>query len=108
MPGAHPKDVSALIDAVSKHLAGVELRALVLLLLKIKTSNDRLWWINELASWYERHKDYLSEKTYNENTGRYWYKHKLLRRSYFTIKRALPNKFHLPQQSQNTSYYQRH
>ncbi len=77
-----------------KHLAGVELRALVLLLLKIKTANDRLWWINELASWYERHKDYLSEKTYNENTGRYWYRHKLLRRSYFTIKRALPNMFH--------------
>ena len=77
-----------------KHLAGVELRALVLLLLKIKTLNERLWWINELASWYERHKNYLSEKTYNENTGRYWYKHKLLRRSYFTIKRALPNMFH--------------
>ena len=77
-----------------KHLAGVELRALVLMLLKIKSSNDRLWWINELASWYDRHKDYLSEKTLNENTGRYWYKHKLLRRSYFTIKRALPNMFH--------------
>ncbi len=62
-----------------KHLAGVELRALG---------------INELRSWYDRHKDYLSEKTYNEDTGRYWYKHKLLRRSYFTIKRALPNMFH--------------
>lgn len=94
MPGTHPKDVPALVDAVSKHLAGVELRALVLLLLKIKTANDRLWWINELTSWYERHKDYLGEKAYNENTGRYWYKHKLLRRSYFTIKRALPNMFH--------------
>ena len=77
-----------------KHLAGVELRALVLMLLKIKVFNDRLWWINELSSWYNRHKDYLDEKTYNEDTGRYWYKHKLLRRSYFTIKRALPNMFH--------------
>lgn len=77
-----------------KHPAGVELRALVLKLLKIKSSNDRLWWINELSVWYDRHKDYLGEKTYNEDTGRYWYKHKLLRRSYFTIKRALPNMFH--------------
>jgi len=77
-----------------KYLAGVELRALVLMLLKIKSSNDRLWWINELTIWYDRHKDYLSEKTYNEDTGRYWYKRKLLRRSYFTIKRALPNMFH--------------
>jgi hypothetical protein len=77
-----------------KHLAGVELRTLVMLLLRIKTSNERLWGVNELTSWYERHKDYLAEKTYNEDTGRYWYKHKLLRRSYFTIKRALPNMFH--------------
>lgn len=64
------------------------------MLLKIKSSNDRLHWINELTLWYNRHKDYLAEKVYNENTGRYWYKHKLLRRSYFTIKRALPNMFH--------------
>jgi Transposase, Mutator family len=77
-----------------KHLAGVELRALVLMLLSIKASNDHVWWIKELTNWYNRHKDYLAEKNYNENTGRYWYKHKLLRRSYFTIKRALPNMFH--------------
>jgi hypothetical protein len=77
-----------------KHLAGVELKALVMLLLKIKTINDRLWWVSEIEKWYNSHKDYLGEKTYNENTGRYWYKHKLLRRSYFTIKRALPNMFH--------------
>jgi hypothetical protein len=77
-----------------KHLAGVELRRLVLLLLKIKSPNDRLWWIRELSNWYDRHKDYLGEKTFNDDTLRYWYKHKLLRRSYFTIKRALPNMFH--------------
>ncbi len=77
-----------------KHPAGVELRTLVLMLLKIKSSNDRLHWTNELTAWYNRHKDYLAEKAYNKGTGRYWYKHKLLRRSYFSIKRALPNMFH--------------
>ncbi len=77
-----------------KHMAGVELRKLVLLLLKIRTGNDRLFWISELNSWYQAHKDYLQEKTFNPATGRYWYTHKLLRRSYFTIKRALPNMFH--------------
>lgn len=76
-----------------KHEAGVELRFLVLMLLKIKTNNDRLWWVNNLKNWKEKYQDYLSEKTYNKDTGRYWYKHKLLRRSYFTIKRALPNMF---------------
>ncbi len=74
-----------------RHLAGVELRQLVLLLLKIKTENDRIYWSKELDQWYLRHKAYLQEKAINEQTG---YKHKLLRRFYFTIKRALPNMFH--------------
>ena len=77
-----------------KHEAGIELRALVLLLLKIKTDNDRTFWTTELNKWHMLHKTYLAEKTINKETSRYWYTHKLLRRSYFTIKRALPNMFH--------------
>jgi hypothetical protein len=77
-----------------KHDAGIELRSLVLLLLQIKTENDRLYWTKEIEQWYGRHKNYLQQKSYNEKTGRYWYTHKLLRRSYLTIKRALPNMFH--------------
>lgn len=77
-----------------KHPSGVELRALVLMLLRIKTQNDRLYWTAELQGWYRRHEVYLKEKTFHQPTGRYWYTHKPLRRSYFTIKRALPNMFH--------------
>ena len=77
-----------------RHLAGVELRHLVTQLLWIRTDNDRVHWTRQLESWFDRHKDYLQEKTINQQTGRYWYTHKLLRRSYFTIKRALPNMFH--------------
>lgn len=77
-----------------KHVAGLQLRALVLLLLKIKTDNDKMFWVKEFNDWYIRHKQYLNEKTFQPLTGRYWYTHKLLRRSYLTIKRALPNMFH--------------
>ena len=77
-----------------KHCSGVELRQLVLMLMQIKTQNDRLYWTLELGLWYDRHKTYLQQKTIHQQTGRYWYTHKLLRRSYFTIKRALPNMFH--------------
>lgn len=76
-----------------KHTAGIELRRLVLMLLKIKTENDRLYWIRELEQWHNHHKTYIEEKTINPQTGKYWYTHKLLRRSYYTIKRALPNMF---------------
>jgi hypothetical protein len=77
-----------------KHLAGIELRQLVLQIMAIKTENDRLYWTRQFSAWHERHKVYLQEKTFNQSTGRYWYTHKLLRRSYLTIKRALPNMFH--------------
>lgn len=77
-----------------KHPSGVELRALVLMLLRIKSNNDQLFWIQQLEQWYGQHKAYLAEKTYNPLTGKYWFTHKLLRRSYRTIKRALPNMFH--------------
>lgn len=77
-----------------KHDSGRELRQLVLMLLKIETENDKLFWGRQLDLWHNKHKDYISEKSFNEETGRYWYTHKLTRRSYFTIKRALPNMFH--------------
>jgi hypothetical protein len=77
-----------------KHIAGIELRDMVLKLMKIKTSNDRLFWCKSLELWHQRHKAYLQEKTIHSESGRYWYTHKLLRRSYITIKRALPNMFH--------------
>jgi len=77
-----------------QHTSGQELRRLVLLILKIKTRNDRMYWTRELNQWHKHYKDYLNEKTYNPETERYWYTHKMLRRSYFTIKRALPNMFH--------------
>lgn len=77
-----------------KHPAGQELRHLVLQILKIKTNNDRLHWTGEFRKWHEQYKDYINEKTHNTDTGRYWFTHKLLRRSYITINRALPNMFH--------------
>ena len=77
-----------------KHESGQELRKVVLLLLKIKTKNDQIAWIKELKAWYEKHKLYMNEKTYQTESNRYWYTHKLLRRSYQTINRALPNMFH--------------
>jgi Transposase, Mutator family len=73
--------------------AGKELRSIVLLLHLIKTHNDRQAWVQQLFAWGIRHSDFLKEKSYKPQTGRYWYKHKLIRRSFLTMKRALPNMF---------------
>lgn len=77
-----------------KHIAAIELRRLVLQLLQIKTENDRIYWTRCLNDWFIRYKEYLNEKTFKEESGRYWFTHKMLRRSYYTIKRAMPNMFH--------------
>lgn len=58
-----------------KHSSGVELRQLVLMLMQIKTQNDRIYWTLELGLWYDRHKTYLQQKTIHQQTGRYWYTH---------------------------------
>ena len=77
-----------------KHIAAIELRKIVLDLMKIKTNNDRIYWTKSFYKWYDCYKDYINEKVYNEQTDRYWYKHRLLRRSYQVIHKAMSNMFH--------------
>lgn len=73
--------------------AGIELRVIVLMIHRIKENNDKQYWIQSLFAWEIKFKDFLKEKSYKVETGRYWYKHRLIRRSFFTMKRALPNMF---------------
>ena len=49
------------------------------------------YWIKEFLDWFEKHKDFLNEKSYSLETGRYWYTHKMVRRSFNVIKKAIPN-----------------
>jgi transposase-like protein len=73
--------------------AGKELRGLILMINRIKTHNDKRYFEQCLLAWELKFHDFLKERSYKPETGRYWYKHKMIRRSYFTIKRALPNMF---------------
>ena len=77
-----------------KTVPGIELRSIVSKLHTIKTVEDRDYWIVRLAKWYQRHESFLNEKSYQLTTGRYWYKHKLVRRSFMVIRKALPDMFH--------------
>ena len=72
---------------------GKELRLIISKLHLIQSYHDRDYWIVSLINWYEKHKDFINQKSYNIETGRYWYTHKLIRRSFSVIKRALPEMF---------------
>jgi hypothetical protein len=77
-----------------KSLPGIELRRIVSQLHIIKNREDWGYWIVNLNAWHERHQDYLKEKSYHELTGRYWFKHKMVRRAFMVLKKAIPNMFH--------------
>ena len=81
------------LTANPSYEAGKELRLLVLMIHKIKTHNDKQYWVQALLAYQARFHDFLKERSYKPETGRYWYKHKLIRRALYTIKRALPNMF---------------
>ena len=77
-----------------KSEAGIELRQIVNKLHTITDHDKRDYWIVSLVRWHKQHETYLKEKSFSAQTGRYWYKHKLLRRSFTVIRRALPDMFH--------------
>lgn len=74
--------------------AGIELLRIVHVLHNISNWDQWGYWIVSLIHWYERHQDFVNEKSFNSITGRYWFTHKMVRRSFITIKKALPNMFH--------------
>ena len=74
--------------------AGIELRKIVCMISLIKTHNDRRQWISDFNIWAEKYKDYLNQKTVKVESHREWYTHKMVRRAYIHIKKALPDMFY--------------
>jgi hypothetical protein len=66
--------------------AGKELREISLSLTKINQENFE----KNMKDWYEKHKDFLNEKTYNLEKDKYFYTHKKLRSAYRSLKTNLP------------------
>jgi hypothetical protein len=77
-----------------KSIAGQELRKIISTIHWIKTKQQLSYWLLDLAKWDARFNEFVHEKTVNPITGKYWFKHKLLKRSFSVIKSALPNLFH--------------
>lgn len=74
--------------------AGNDLRSIVSTLHTINTYEQRDYWIVSLVRWHQQYDNYIKEKSYSQQTGRYWYKHKMVRRSFTVMRRALPDMFH--------------
>lgn len=77
-----------------KTIAGMELRRIVSKLHTIDTEEKRQYWIMSIIKWHREYESFINEKSTSANTGRYWFKHKSVRRSFIVIKKALPDMFH--------------
>ncbi len=74
--------------------AGVELRQLVKQIHCIRDRKQWGYWVVSLINWYKVYKDFVNQKSPYQDTGRYWYTHKSVRKAFIHIKRALPDMFH--------------
>ena len=73
--------------------AARELRHLVQMLSRINNHIEAQYWMKEFMDWEDKYHEYISEKSIDEVSGRWWYTHKMLHRSVTHIKRAIPYMF---------------
>ncbi|WP_240668950.1 transposase [Flavobacterium columnare] len=76
-----------------KHKSGFELKQIVVKIHYINTEHKKQIWLMELIKWEETYRDFINQKSYNREKGGYWYTHRMIRRSFTVIKKALPNMF---------------
>ncbi|MCW3160376.1 hypothetical protein [Chryseobacterium oryctis] len=75
------------LSAYPKSEACFELREMISKLHFIDSEVKKQYWIKEFLDWSEKHQGFLNEKSYSEETGRYWYTHKMVRRCFSVIKK---------------------
>jgi hypothetical protein len=70
-----------------------ELLDLVGLLGRVETPDQANLWMRAFVDWHSAHEKFINEKSVDEESGRWWYTHKMLHRSDTHIRRALPEMF---------------
>jgi hypothetical protein len=73
--------------------AGQELLSLARKITAIKTHEQCGIWLLLMQQWETQYLDFANEKSFNSETGRYWYRHKNLHAAYSLIVKAIPNMF---------------
>jgi hypothetical protein len=72
---------------------GIDLLRIINKLTHITTVESANNWVKSLEAWYEVNMSFLEQKTLNPSSGKYWYKHKMIRRTMTLIQKALPDLF---------------
>ena len=73
--------------------AAQELLDLVHLLNRVEDQRDAQLWMRAFIDWHIYYEEFINEKSVDEESGRWWYKHRMLHRSDSHIRKALPYLF---------------
>ena len=89
------REVLTWLTRSPKSTPGLELRKIACRLNKVATLDQWGYWVVDLIRWEEQHRAYLNQKTIpDSDPSRAWFTHKMVRKAFVHIKRALPNLFH--------------
>jgi len=77
-----------------KTQVSIELKRIANLLPLVKTHNDKKLFIIMFNQLVREHKKFINERAVNKKTGRWWYRHKNLKRTVTLVDKAIPNLFH--------------
>jgi len=69
--------------------AARELRELVCYLSKVSSHEEAQLWMRAFIDWHSKYEEYINKKSVDEQSGRWWYTHKMLHRSASHIMRAI-------------------
>lgn len=87
------REIETWITRKPQTVAAQELLELVHLLNGVQTHDEAQLWIRAFVDWHRQHEPFINEKTVDEESGRWWFTHKMLHRSVSHIKRAIPDLF---------------
>lgn len=73
--------------------AGITLLRLVRQIPHIRTNNDSLYWMKQLALWHEEYGDFMNERSVDPETGKLTYTHVRMRQAYVMLNKAKANMF---------------
>lgn len=88
------RQVKNYLSTAPKTLQSQQLLNLSKKITHIKTQEECGLWLLNFKNWCDVYKDYVNQKSYNEQSNRYWYTHKNLHAAYSLILKAIPYMFH--------------
>jgi transposase-like protein len=87
------RQVKSHLSSHPKLQQGKELLTISRQVTRLKTIDAAHYWLVHFHKWYDTNKDFINERSLNETTGRWWYRHKNLHLACSHLKGALPYMF---------------